>query len=37
MNNGLPIGLMLTGKRYDDASVIRAAAAFEKLGDWKKL
>ena len=27
-----PIGMMLIGKRYDDATVIQAAAAFETLG-----
>jgi amidase len=35
--NGLPVGLMLIGRRYDEATVLRAAAAFEKLGDWKKM
>jgi amidase len=34
---GLPVGLMLIGRRYDEATVLRAAAAFEKLGDWKKM
>jgi amidase len=29
----LPIGLMFIGKRFDDATVLRAAAAFEKLGE----
>jgi amidase len=37
MNNGLPIGMMLIGKRYDDASVIQAAHAFEQSGDWRKM
>lgn len=37
MPNGLPIGLMLVGKRYDDATVLRAAKAFEGLGDWKTM
>jgi len=27
----LPIGLMLIGRRYDEATVLRAAAAFEKM------
>ena len=27
-----PVGLMLIGKRYDDATVIQAGAAFESLG-----
>jgi amidase len=35
--DGLPIGLMLIGKRYDDATCIRGAAAFEKLGNWKSM
>ncbi len=34
---GLPIGMMLVGKRYDDATVIQAARAFEKATDWKKM
>jgi amidase len=34
---GLPVGLMLTGRRYDEATVLRAAAAFEKLGDWRRM
>ncbi len=34
---GLPVGLMLIGKRYDEPTVIRAGAAFEKLGDWQKM
>ncbi|HLB79555.1 MAG TPA: amidase [Dongiaceae bacterium] len=37
MHEDLPIGLMLVGKRYDDATVLRAAAAFEKAGDWKTM
>jgi amidase len=28
--DGLPIGMMLIGRRYDDATVLRAAAAFER-------
>jgi amidase len=33
----LPIGLMLIGKRYHEHTVLRAAAAFERLGDWKQM
>ena len=29
-----PVGLMLIGKRYDDATVIQASAAFESLGHY---
>jgi amidase len=36
-SEGLPIGLMLVGRRYDEATVLRAATAFEKSGDWAKM
>ena len=35
MADGLPIGMMITGRRFDDFSVIAASAAFERTGDWK--
>ena len=35
MSAGLPVGLMLTGRHFADATVIAAAAAFESLGDWR--
>lgn len=35
--DGLPIGLMLVGKHYDEETIYRAAAAFEAAGDWKKM
>jgi len=35
--DGLPIGLMLVGKFYDEATIYRAAAAFETGVDWKSL
>jgi amidase len=37
MHEGLPIGLMLTGRQFDDATLIAASAAFESLGDWKSM
>ena len=37
MSNGLPIGLMLVGKDYDESTIYRAAHAFEQSGDWKKM
>ena len=37
MEDGLPVGLMLIGRRYDEATVLRAASAFEALGDWMKM
>jgi amidase len=33
--NGLPVGLMLIGKDYDEGTIYRAALAFEQSGDWK--
>ena len=35
MSDGLPIGLMLVGKYYDEPTIYRAAYAFEQSGDWK--
>ena len=37
MSDGLPIGLMLIGKYYDEPTIYRAAAAFESAGDWTKM
>ena len=34
MAEGLPIGMMITGRHFGDSQVIAAAAAFEGLGDW---
>jgi len=36
MDDGRPIGLMLVGRHYDEATIYRAAAAFERSGDWTK-
>ena len=35
--DGLPIGTMLVGKAFDEETIYRAAAAFEKSVDWKSL
>jgi amidase len=32
---GLPVGLQIVGRRLAEASVLRAAAAFEKIAPWK--
>jgi amidase len=37
MSDGLPVGLMLIGKYYDEPTIYRAAAAFEGAGDWTKM
>jgi aspartyl-tRNA(Asn)/glutamyl-tRNA(Gln) amidotransferase subunit A len=31
---GLPIGLQIVGRRYDDVTVLRASAAFERMRPW---
>lgn len=33
-SNGLPVGLQIVGRRYDDFGVIAASAAFEKMRPW---
>jgi amidase len=35
--NGLPVGLMFIARQFDERSALRAAAAFERLGDWKTM
>jgi amidase len=37
MSDGLPIGLMLIGKDYDESTIYAAAHAFEQSGDWKAM
>lgn len=37
VRDGLPVGLMLTARHFDDGTLIAASAAFESLGDWKKM
>ena len=37
MSDGLPIGMMLVGRRYAEATIYRAAYAFEQAEDWTTL
>jgi len=37
MRDGLPVGLMLVGKHFDESSIYRAAAAFEQSAHWRSL
>ena len=37
MVDGLPVGMMLVGKMYDETTIYRAAAAFETGVDWKSI
>ena len=32
--DGLPIGLQIVGRRFDDATVLRGSAAFERVRPW---
>ena len=34
-SEGLPVGMMVIGKHFDDATVLQVAHAFEKLRDGK--
>ncbi len=36
LRDGLPIGMMLVGKYYDEATIYRAAHAFEQQKDWRE-
>ncbi len=37
MSDGLPVGLQLIGRRYEESTIYRAAGAFEQAGDWRKM
>jgi amidase len=37
MSDGLPAGMMLTAKHFDEVAIYRAASAFEKAGDWRSM
>ena len=34
--HGLPVGLQIVGRRFEDALVLRAAAAWERLSGWDR-
>ena len=35
LSDGLPIGLQLVGRMWEEGVIYQAADAFEKSGDWK--
>lgn len=37
MSDGLPVSMMLVGKHYDEATIYKAAHAFEQSGDWMQM
>lgn len=36
MVDGLPAGMMLVGRHFDECTLYRLASAFEQAGDWRK-
>ena len=36
-SDGLPVGMMLIGKHWDEATIYRAAHAFEQAQDWRRM
>jgi amidase len=37
MSDGLPVSVMLVGRHWAEATIYRAAYAFEQSGDWRKM
>ena len=37
MSNGLPIGVMLIARHYNETTIYRAAHAYEQSVDWRTL
>lgn len=37
MVDGLPVGMMLVGRKFDESTVLRASDAFERSGDWRQM
>ena len=37
MSEGLPVGLQLIGKHFDEATIYRAAHGFQEGVDWKNI
>lgn len=37
MSDGLPVGMMLIGRKFDEMSIYVAAHAFEHSGNWRKM
>jgi amidase len=35
MSDGLPAGMMLVARHFDEPAISRAASAFENVGDWR--
>ena len=35
LSKGLPVGMMLIGRHFDDATLLRIGSAFEQSGNWR--
>ena len=35
LSDGLPVGLMLVGRHFDEKTLYKTAYAYEQSGDWK--
>ena len=36
-SEGLPVGLQITGRLFDDATVLKVAHAYEQATEWHKM
>ncbi|MGJ3261906.1 MAG: amidase family protein, partial [Salinarimonas sp.] len=37
LSQGLPVGMMIVGRHFEESTIYRAAGAFEALGDWRAM
>ncbi|WP_084327474.1 amidase [Salinarimonas rosea] len=37
LSQGLPVGMMIVGRHFEESTIYRAAGAFEALGDWRSM
>ncbi len=37
MSDGLPVGMMLVGRHWEETTIYQAANAFEQDADWREL
>jgi len=37
MEDDLPIGMMVIGRRYDELTVLQISDTFERIGDWRDM
>ena len=37
LSDGLPVGMMIIARHWNESTIYRAAHAYEQMGDWKKM